>query len=512
MLNPLQDEQDLRNDLLGIDPEAQPVAPPTPEVPDVPTAPELPSVLATGNQAPAPQAKAPQDLSANAVSATPPTGQTQAERVSQALYAAGTATKLPASFFTRPSDDRQKDDGRAALREKILAAHAEKEAKSAASLEGADKTSQTSINVRNVWAATPDGAAVKEKMGPMYDLLSANDVASMGGKKIIEQLGKSQGEVAKTDRTGLQIAGKKDIVETQGKNAIDLEGAKQGGREDLLGRKQEGDLALQKFKDEGPKGSYARAELQASKARDQFNMRFQQTQDNEVRQAVTQLPKGTVSAYEAAAKIDRLINNMGGADKVRGLGLGVGAIPNQAVARDVDELRRNYSLLRTQFNHDYFGANFTPTEQAQGKKAIAAADGATTVGEILDSLDILRNLTNNAMRQATAGWSDRVYQTVSENLAKDRGPLMSPTPQIDTRKGGAYQTPPQETPAPAQLAPPQAPSRGPGEHPINTSIPVKEPQPPSATTKVLWRDGTVRVIPTIKVQEAQTKFGARVIP
>lgn len=114
------------------------------------------------------------------------------------------------------------------------------------------------------------------------------------------------------------------------------------------------------------------------------------------------LPKDSYSIEQGGREMDAIVNELGGWDKVKGVGFVEGAIPKAALEPKAQRLRQLAESMIIPFRHGYFGAALTPGEKASMDRAIATIEGGKTVSEIVNGMQILRRINQNKVDEALA--------------------------------------------------------------------------------------------------------------
>lgn len=455
MIDPLIDDEELRKALLQQRQQLEAQAAPAPAA-------DIPMVQAPA-PAPAPAAVGPTPVaplipSAQATKDDPdqvlPTG--KAERVSQALYSAFSGQPLTDAFFARPSQLAQKDQALENMKAALVAKYDKENMKSQAAATAADANSPASINLRKSIRGFKAGQDFINNVGgeEVFNTLPASALSMKLDQFIKADMGKEKNATTLTKDTADNTV-KKELVPLKGDEARKLEDTKQTGRVALTSQKAEDTSKLQDKKDEA---AMARALVMAKAADNRFNARLSLSKDNQLLQAAAKIPKDANSVTQTGYEMDNLVKDMGGIDKVGGVGFVEGGFPNAVVKDKALKFRQLAQGLINAYQHEIAGTAVTPMEKANIDKAIGAIKLGHTIAEVKNGMDIIRNNYKRITAQALAGLNPEQVATYYGRMAN---PTLETTPfapeQQAPIKTGQDNTPAAgpapEAPAPATPAP-----------------------------------------------------------
>lgn len=130
--------------------------------------------------------------------------------------------------------------------------------------------------------------------------------------------------------------------------------------------------------------------------------------EEEVRQWSGKIPAGTKQSLDAVFKAEDIAAELGGIDKIAGVGLVEGILPKQALDSKANEFRRQTQAALIGFRKSQAGASLTPQEKTELDKAIESVGAGASVQDVALSLKLLHQLSTSSIDQALAGAPESV--------------------------------------------------------------------------------------------------------
>jgi hypothetical protein len=362
--------------------------------------------------------------------------------VSQALYAAFTRSKLDPSFFAAPGQDAMRAEELAQKKQHNDFLKDQLRLKYQAKGESLDPEDDNAGSPQSNLAQS--AVLGSETLKPI--------VERMGGEAAIRKLSKNQiQKIFPAKQFSPLLTG-----EYRENNKIPVEQEKQGGRVELLDKKQGYDAGKTKYVTE-------HADQRAADTRAAAESHFQQGMDlkkDGMAFAVSQkLPKDAKMVYDAGGRIDALIGKLGGPDNLDGIGLIEGSIPNPLFPqRDVIALRQEINNLVNGYTHGYFGSALSESEKKRADAAVPMISGWRSEAEVLHGVKLLRSALQSSTDQAMGAASPEIKRRMFDYYSQGGGANLFGGPQE-----GA--TAPSVSPS---FKPPEAP-------PLGTTSEIKEP-------------------------------------
>lgn len=129
----------------------------------------------------------------------------------------------------------------------------------------------------------------------------------------------------------------------------------------------------------------------------------QAREDEDTRAWSGRVPDGTRQALDSLNAAESLIADMGGLEKVKGVGVLGGLTPRQMLDPKSAEVRRQLQSALVSYRKSQAGASLTPQEKAELDKAVTAIGGGASAQDIAQTMKLLRQLANSNVEQALAG-------------------------------------------------------------------------------------------------------------
>lgn len=345
-------------------------------------------------------------------------GVDKADRVNQALYAAFSNRPLGDSFFTQPKQDQLKEQQIAQMKAALLARH--QKAGVDADPAAREPDSDVSVRYRELVKRSRVGAKFATD-NPAFERMSKADLAPIFDKYIVNSETRSFVEDDKTERG-------KDLAEIRGGNAVELEG-----------KKQEGRVALQDDKQTFHKDVVMPQQLDIADKR--ITEQQRKNREELVKAYSGRIPKGTNAVFGQTRRIASLVDSMGGADNLKGVGLVQGALPNFVTEKgygpEYIEFRQIVQELINDWNTKKFGANFTPEEMKRAERAMTAVKGGRSVFEVMNGIKQIQQIASANLEQSIGSAPDDVKAAMRERFGQPVGDIFTSQelPEIDTGTG-----------------------------------------------------------------------------
>lgn len=401
----------------------------------------------TGGSGPAPQ---PAGVPGDAMAMDP----NNSDRVSQALYHAFMRKPLSEKFFDQPNQDRKDAASLAEKKNHLDLMKASLRARYAGKGVSTDPTdadaaSPNSQNYRALIRNTTVGKRFAEG-NANFDAMSKAELAPTFDKYIVNNETKLAVDSAKDPR---QAAG----IEQRGVQSRLTEGAKQGGRVDLQEDKQKYDAEKTAYT-QGEQSKRSQMAIDAARAR--FDEGMDLKKDAMAYQVSSKIPSGAKAVYDAGARIDTLITQLGGEGNLEGVGFLEGGIPTGIYEKPVIALRHEINELVNTWNHEKFGGSFTTDEMKRADAAVPGVKAMRSEAEVLDGMRLIRSIMQSKVDQAVGGAAPEIKRRLFKYYSQGAG-------------GAHLFGPPADGPAApdASLAP-VAPAE-----PLDTTTQLEEPSP-----------------------------------
>lgn len=417
------------------------------EVPEEPPGVHSPQA---GKPTPAPEEEG---TGGSGLSIPDPMDPNKSDRVSQALYHAFMRKPLSEKFFDQPNQDRKDAASLAEKKNHLDLMKASLRARYAGKGVSTDPTdadaaSPNSQNYRALIRNTTVGKRFAEG-NANFDAMSKAELAPTFDKYIVNNETKLAVDSAKDPR---QAAG----IEQRGVQSRLTEGAKQGGRVDLQEDKQKYDAEKTAYT-QGEQSKRSQMAIDAARAR--FDEGMDLKKDAMAYQVSSKIPSGAKAVYDAGARIDTLITQLGGEGNLEGVGFLEGGIPTGIYEKPVIALRHEINELVNTWNHEKFGGSFTTDEMKRADAAVPGVKAMRSEAEVLDGMRLIRSIMQSKVDQAVGGAAPEIKRRLFKYYSQGAG-------------GAHLFGPPADGPAAPDAALAPAPAES-----LDTTTQLEEPSP-----------------------------------
>lgn len=138
--------------------------------------------------------------------------------------------------------------------------------------------------------------------------------------------------------------------------------------------------------------------------------------ESDVRSWSSQVPDGTRNIFSEVSKAKAIADEVGGLDKLAGVGLVGGKAPPQLLGAKDQKFRQHAAAAANAYRKIFAGAAVSEQEGAQLNKAIAMVESGKTANEVATGLMILEGFADDGLEQALAGASPRIKARIVKDI------------------------------------------------------------------------------------------------
>lgn len=213
-------------------------------------------------------------------------------------------------------------------------------------------------------------------------------------------------ELSRTEQAKLKM-----LSDAEAAKAKEAQRLKERGEDQRLAREKE---------DRGYSNARSVAEIAAGRKRQEIEdaekAKAEQAAKDEIYKWNSRVEgKGIRKGMQAFASIDSIAQKYGGIEKIPGVGIGKGALPNAALPPDAQMFRQEGSSVISQYRNKLFGSSLSDNERDDFKR-IANLGGDATVSEVANALKILRRGLIADAEESLAGAPEHVKEQIFRDL------------------------------------------------------------------------------------------------